>query len=303
MVTGPTASGKTGFAIELAERVGGEIVSADSMQVYRHLDIGTAKPTRAERARVPHHLIDVADPDESYNAGRFRDDADRAIAAILARGRVPVVCGGTALYLRVLLHGLAPVPGRDPSVRAGLESAWDAGGRAELWAELCRVDPDRSAQLHPNDRTRVVRALEVWRVTGRRQSDLHRAHGFSGDRYRALCWGLHLPRDELYERIDRRTEAMVSAGWVDEVRRLFSLGYGPDLPPLRAIGYREIVEHLRGRRPWEEVVPRIQRETRRFAKRQLTWLRRADLRWVAPDGAAAAAEQARKFLQRSDLPL
>ncbi len=159
MVTGPTASGKTGFAIELAERVGGEIVSADSMQVYRHLDIGTAKPTRAERARVPHHLIDVADPDEPYNAARFRDDADRAIADTLARGRVPVVCGGTPLYLRVLLHGLAPAPGRDPSVRAGLESAWDADGRAELWAELCRVDPDRAAQLHPNDRTRVIRAL------------------------------------------------------------------------------------------------------------------------------------------------
>jgi len=295
VVTGPTASGKTRLAIEVAEAVGGEIVSADSMQVYRHLDIGTAKPTAQERRRVPHHLIDVADPDEEFHAARFVAEADRAIADIAGRGRVPVVCGGTALYLKALIHGLAPAPGRDPAVRAELEARWDRGEREALRQELARVDPETARRLHPNDRTRIVRALEVWRVTGRPISELHRAHRFGPVRYRALMVGLLTDRPGLYRRIDERVVSMVEAGWVEEVRRVLSMGYGAHLPPLRAIGYRQICAHLLEGRPLDQAVAEIQQETRRFAKRQMTWFRRMPLRWVPPRAAAETVALWRGF--------
>lgn len=295
VLTGPTASGKTRFAIEVAERIGGEIVSADSMQVYRHLDIGTAKPTPAERARVPHHLIDVADPDEPFHAARFLEEADRAIAAIAARGLVPIVCGGTALYVKALLHGLAPAPGRDPAVRAELEARWDRGEAAALHEELRAADPDTARRLHPNDRTRILRALEVWRVSGRPLSTFLREHGFREVRCRALLLAIRVERAELYRRIDERVVAMVEAGWVEEVRRVLALGYGPGLPPLQAIGYRQICQHVVGGRPLDEVIPEIQKETRHFAKRQMTWFRRMPVEWVGPGGVEAAVRRWREF--------
>ncbi len=297
VITGPTASGKTRFAIEVAEAVDGEIVSADSMQVYRHLDIGTAKPTARERGRVPHHLVDVADPDEAFHAARFVSEADRAIADIAGRGRVPVVCGGTALYLKALLHGLAPAPGRDPEVRAELEARWDRGEREALRRELARVDPGAARRLHPNDRTRIVRALEVWRVTGRPISELHRAHRFGPVRYRALMVGLLTDRPDLYRRIDERVVSMVEAGWVEEVRQVLSMGYGPHLPPLRAIGYRQICAHVLERRPLDQAVAEIQQETRRFAKRQMTWFRRMPIRWVPADATAEVVTLWQEFCE------
>ena len=303
VVTGPTASGKSELAVELAEALGGEIVSADSMQVYRHLDIGTAKPGAHLRARVPHHLVDVADPDEPFHAGRFLEEADRAIRDIASRGRVAVVCGGTALYVRVLLHGLAPAPPRDAGVRSALEARWDAGEAGALWAELREADPALAARLHPRDRTRILRGLEVWRVSGRPLSVLQAEHGFRDLRYRALLLGIHVPREELYRRIDQRTVMMVEAGWVEEVRRVLSLGYDPSLPPLRAIGYREICEHLAGRLDLEAAVRTIQRETRRFAKRQMTWFRRMGLEWLAPGAFSEALGRAKKFLQVNALAL
>ncbi len=295
MITGPTASGKTRLAIEVAEAVGGEIVSADSMQVYRHLDIGTAKPTARERGRVPHHLIDVADPDEAFHAARFLSEADRVIADIAGRGRVAVVCGGTALYLKALLHGLAPAPGRDPEVRAELEARWDRGEREALCRELARVDPEAARRLHPNDRTRIVRALEVWRVTGRPMSVFHRGHAFAPVRYRALMVGLRIDREALYRKIDARVVSMVEAGWVEEVRRVLSMGYGANLPPLQAIGYRQICSHLLERRPLDQAVAEIQQKTRRFAKRQMTWFRRMPIRWVRPEAAAEVLALWRAF--------
>ena len=303
VITGPTASGKSELAVALAEALGGEIVSADSMQVYRHLDIGTAKPEAGLRARVPHHLLDVVDPDEPFHAGRYLEEADRAVRDIASRGRVAVVCGGTALYIRVLLHGLAPAPPRDPGVRAALEARWDAGEGALLWAELREADPALAARIHPRDRTRILRGLEVWRVTGRPLSAFHREHGFRELRYRALLLGIRVPREELYRRIDERTVRMMQAGWVEEVRRVLSLGYSPSLPPLRAIGYREICEHLAGRTDLETAVRTIQQETRRFAKRQMTWFRRMGLEWLAPGEAAEAARRAKKFLQVNALAL
>lgn len=303
VLTGPTASGKTALALTLAEALGAEVVSADSMQVYRFLDVGTAKPTPEERGRVPHHLIDVADPDETYSAGRFRAEAGAAISGILARGRVPLVCGGTALYLKALLEGLAPSPARDPGVRRELEAAWEAGGRAALRDELRRADAELAARLHPNDRARILRGLEVWRAAGRRLSDLQREHGFAERPYEALRLGVAVERGELHRRIDRRVLAMLEAGWAGEVRGVLARGYPPGCPGLQGIGYRELCACLaRGGDP-AEAAPAIQRATRQLAKRQLTWFRRMGLSWVGPGDAAAALEAAKNFLQRPPPPL
>ncbi len=303
VLTGPTASGKSEAAVHLAESVGGEIVSADSMQVYRYLDIGTAKPPPGLRRRVPHHLLDVVTPDEPFHVARFVEEADRAIRTVAERGRVPVVCGGTALYLKALLFGLADAPGRDEDVRKELEARWEAGERAALREELRRVDPELAARLHPNDRTRIIRALEVWRTTGRPLSDFHREHRFEGRRYQALCMALHVDREELYRRINERTVGMVDAGWVNEVRRVLAMGYGAHLPPLRAIGYREICAHVLEGMPLAEAIRRIQRETRRFAKRQMTWFRRMELAWFPPHRVADMVSEAKKFLQSKALSL
>jgi tRNA dimethylallyltransferase len=297
VITGPTASGKTAYGIAVAEALGGEIVSADSMQVYRHLDIGTAKPSPEERTRVPHHLIDVADPDEPYHAGRFREEASRAIAAIHARGRAAVVVGGTALYLKVLLRGLAAGPGRDEALRRGLERRWQAGEAPALWADLRRADPALAGRLHPNDRARIVRGLEVWLATGRPLSALHAEHAFQERPYEALLLGMAVDRAALCRRIDERVLRMIEAGWVDEVRRVLSLGYGPDLPPLRAIGYRELCAWVRGGGDLGEVAAAIQQETRRFAKRQMTWFRRMDVAWMDPAQPEEGAGRAKIFLQ------
>lgn len=297
VVTGPTASGKSAFALALAEALGGEIVSADSMQVYRDLDIGTAKPTLAERARVPHHLVDVADPDEPYHAARFRAEAEAAVADVLRRGRVPLVVGGTALYLKVLLQGLSAGPGRDEAVRAELERRWDGGEARVLWEELGRADPAAASRLHPNDRTRVVRALEVWRAAGRPLSELHAEHRFAEAPYDALLLGMAVEREALYRRIDERVGQMLDAGWVDEVERLLARGYGPDLPPLQAIGYRQLCAWLRGGGHLGDVAEAIRRETRHFAKRQLTWFRRMEIAWLDPAAVEEGLRRARIHLQ------
>ncbi len=303
ILTGPTAAGKSALALELAAAVGGEIVSADSMQVYRYLDIGTAKPTAAERRRVPHHLIDLVDPAEAYHVGRFREDAARAIAAVAGRGRVPLVVGGTALYLKVLTEGLAPGPGRDPEVRARLEARWDRGEAEALWRELQGADPPLARRLHPNDRTRVIRGLEVWLLTGRGLSEVQGEHGFRDRPYRALWLGVGGERGALADRIDRRVVRMMEAGWVEEVRRLVALGYGAETPGLQALGYRQLLAHLAGETSLDETVEAIQRETRRFAKRQMTWFRRWPLTWLAPEDAAGAGEAVRNFLQSPSLPV
>lgn len=303
VITGPTAAGKSALALEVAEAVGGEIVSADAMQVYRQLDIGTAKPTAAERARVPHHLVDFVAPDDPYHAGRFQEDARRAIAAVAGRGRLPLVVGGTALYLKVLTGGLAPGPGRDAAIRGQLEARWEAGDAPGIWRELEGADPPLAARLHPNDRTRVIRGLEVWLTTGRRLSDAHGAHGFLDRPYRVLWLGVGAEREALGVRIDRRVRRMIDAGWVEEVTRLQDLGYGAETPALQALGYRHLLAFLAGEGTLEAAVGDIQRETRRFAKRQMTWFRRWPLVWLGPEAAGGAAEEVRKFLQSPRPPV
>jgi tRNA dimethylallyltransferase len=281
VLAGPTASGKTALAIELALRLGGEIVNADSQQVYRGLDVGTAKPTAAERARVPHHLLDVVAPGEDMDAARYVALADRAIAGIAARGRYPLVVGGTGLYLRALLHGVVPAPGRDPELRARLEEEAARLGRPALHARLAAVDPEAAARIRRMDLVRIVRALEIGQG-GRRASELHAAHGFREQRYAATLLALDPPRAELHARIAARVEAMFAGGVLDEARELLR-AFGGRAPERIPIGYIEAIATLRGEIPLQEAVRRVEVAHRRYARRQVIWLRKEPgVRWISP---------------------
>jgi tRNA dimethylallyltransferase len=281
VITGPTASGKTALAVALARRLGGEVVNADSQQVYRGLDVGTAKPTFEERARAPHHLVDVVDPGDGMDAARFVALADAAISDVARRGRFPVVAGGTGLYLRALLHGVAEAPGRDPALRARLEEEAERLGRRALHARLAAFDPAAAARIGPNDLVRVVRALEI-AAGGRKPSDLLAAHAFEGDRYDAVLWALDLPRDELHRRIEARVRAMFETGILDEARALLGR-FGASGPPKLPIGYAEAIACARGEIPSEEAIRRVQVAHRRYARRQIVWLRKErGMEWIRP---------------------
>jgi tRNA dimethylallyltransferase len=280
VVAGPTASGKTALAVALAGRLGGEIVSADSQQLYRGLDVGTAKPSAVERALVPHHLLDVAEPGDTLDAARWVTLADAAIAAIAARGRRPVVAGGTGLYLRALLHGVVAAPGRDPALRAALEADAARLGRPALHARLAGIDPAAAARIGPNDLVRIVRALEI-AAGGRLQSELFSAHRFGAERYPARILALDPPRDELHRRIDDRAAAMFGAGGIlEEARALVARGPVPERLP---IGYAEAVACVRGELEVGEAIRRVRVAHRRYARRQVIWLRRErGVEWIAP---------------------
>jgi tRNA dimethylallyltransferase len=281
VIAGPTASGKTALAVALARRLGGEIVNADSQQVYRGLDVGTAKPTAEERAAAPHHLLDVVHPGEGMDAARWVALADAAIAGIAGRGRLPVVAGGTGLYLRALLHGVVAAPGRDATLRARLEEEAARLGRPALHARLAAVDPEAAARIRPNDLVRVVRALEI-AAAGRRPSELFAAHAFQEDRYDAVVLALDPPRAELHARIDARVREMFGAGLMDEARALAAC-FGGAPPPRLPIGYAEAAAALRGELPVEEAIRRVQVAHRRYARRQVIWLRRErGVEWLRP---------------------
>lgn len=287
VIAGPTASGKSALAVELAQRLGGEIVGADSQQLYRALDVGTAKPTAAERTAVPHHLVDVAEPGEGMDAARYVALADRAIEGIAGRGALPVVVGGTGLYLRALLHGVVDAPGRDPALRARLEAEAAALGRPALHARLAAVDPAAAARILPNDLVRVVRALEI-AAGGRRPSDLHAEHAFRPDRYRALFLALSPPRPALHARIDARVEEMFRGGILVEARALLGR-LGAPLPPKLPIGYAEAAAVVQGTLPLAEAVRRVQAAHRQYARRQVVWLRREPgVEWIEPPYQAEA---------------
>jgi tRNA dimethylallyltransferase len=279
-LVGPTASGKTELAVELAERFDGEIVSADSRQVYRHLDIGTAKPTQAERARVPHHGLDLVEPDTVFDAARFRTAAAEAIADIARRGRIPFVVGGTGLYLRVLLNGLCPAPPRAPALRASL-----AAERPEaLHRRLAALDPVSAARLAPRDTVRVVRALEVVLTSGVPLSAWQARHRFAERPYESLEIGLARPRAEREARITARAHAMVDAGFLDEVRALRTRGIPLSAPGFAAVGYREMGACLDGQLDVAGALAATIVATRRLAKRQRTWFRgQSGLRWRHPE--------------------
>lgn len=287
---GPTASGKSALALEWARRFGGEIVSVDSALVYRGLDVGAAKPTAAERARVPHHMLDLRDPWQPYSAAEFAVDARTAIDAIVSRGRLPILAGGTGLYFHALLQGLAPMPDADPALRAQLANEASRHGWASLHAQLADIDPAAAARIHATDAQRIQRALEVWRLSGRAISDWQRERGDARLPLRVLKLVLApTQRATLHARIERRFDAMLDEGFLDEVRALRalpSLQAHPsplELPALRAVGYRQAWEHLDGATTPLEFRDRAIFATRQLAKRQLTWLRgQLDARWFDP---------------------
>jgi tRNA dimethylallyltransferase len=303
VIAGPTAAGKTALAIALAERFDAEIVSADSMQVYRYLDIGTAKPSLAERGRVPHHLIDVVTPDVPYSAGRYLEDARAAAAGIHGRGRPVLLVGGTGLYVRAMLEGLVPAGGADPELRARLE-ARDREARAEgdpgwLHRHLAERDPERARELHPNDVQRLVRAIEIFEREGGMATPRADAEA-AGRPYRVLHLAVDPGREALSRRIELRCEAMIEAGLLNEVRELRKRGYGPELRPLQGIGYRHMHPVVEGSDTLVNALAAMKRDTRRFARRQRTWLRAvAGVEWFEPDDEKGLATRVEAFLAAS----
>ncbi len=284
IVLGPTAVGKSGVALELAEKIHGEIVNADSQQVYRFMDIGTGKPSAAERQRIPHHLFDVVMPEEEFNAAQFRRTALEIIGQIHNRRKNAIVCGGTGLYLKALTQGLFDGPGQNASLRAVLERRIEEDGLAALYDQLVKVDVTVTSTIHPNDRQRIIRALEVFENTGRPISAWQKEHGFHDRPFALLKIGLLRERAELYDRINRRSERMIQDGLLEEARALIARGYGLDLRPLRSVGYRQMGEVLRGEKDLPQALAEMQQETRRLAKRQLTWFRRDDeILWFHPE--------------------
>lgn len=279
-IVGPTAAGKTAVGIELAVRMGGEIVSADARQVYRFIDIGTAKPSVDERRRVPHHLVDIIDPDDDYSAGQFAEDARKAIADVVSRRRLPIVVGGSGLYLRAALDGLFEGPKADPDLRLRYEQLFKEKGEAALRQELRAVDPETESDMEWGKPRRLIRALEVHALTGIPLSDHHRKQRRE-NLYEVLWVGVAPTREELCRRIDLRVIAMVEQGLVDEVRGLISRGYSRTLNALNTVGYREVFDLLDGASDERSMVRWVQAHTRQYAKRQMTWFR-ADgrIRWL-----------------------
>lgn len=281
VIVGPTASGKSALAIRLARELGGEIVSADSLQIYRGFDIGSAKPDMNERCGIPHHLIDVADPDEEFSAADFIRLADEAIEGIAERGRIPIVAGGTGLYVRTLLHGLVTSPGGDPTFRRRMEKLARRKGEGAVHRLLMKVDPVAAASIHPNNLVRTVRALEVYHASRRPISSYWGEHRFAVDRYRSLVLGLAPPPGILLRRIEERVSLMIERGLLDEVRKLLERGYPPTLKPFGAIGYREVISHLRGEITLPEAVALTVRNTRRYARRQMSWFaKEQSINWL-----------------------
>ncbi|MGE4344593.1 MAG: tRNA (adenosine(37)-N6)-dimethylallyltransferase MiaA [Geoalkalibacter sp.] len=281
VLCGPTGAGKTGLAVRLSQHWPVEVVSADSRQVYRGMDIGTAKATAGEQRLVRHHLIDVVDPDDDFSVADFIELARTAIKEIAQRGHRPLAVGGTGLYLRGLTQGLIDAPQADPGIRARLHAQAEQQGRMALWQCLQQVDPGAAAAIHPNNLVRVVRALEVFELTGEPISSLQQRHGFSQRPYPSLKLGICPPREVLFERIAQRVDAMVNDGLFDEVEQLLARGLSPAGNALRTLGYREVVDCLAGKMNRDEAVERIKTHTRQYAKRQLTWFHKdPEIIWV-----------------------
>lgn len=280
IIAGPTASGKSALAIDLALELKGEIVSADSMQVFKRMDIGTAKPSKDDLQKVPHHLIGIVEPNDDYTAARFRDDAIKAIADIRSRGKNVFIAGGTGLYIKALTQGLFPGPKADPDLRRALEKE----GAEALYERLRKIDPETAASIHPNNLVRVVRAVEVYELTGTPMSTFQKGHGFKDESFECLKIGIDIPREALYRRIDERVDRMIEAGLVEETRLLHDAGFGWDLKPMLGLGYKEVSMFLRGECALTEAVALLKRNTRRYAKRQLTWFKSDPaVRWFPPE--------------------
>jgi len=307
VVTGPTGSGKTDLSIALAQRFNGEIINADSMQVFRYMDIGTAKPSQQERLTVPHHLFDVANPDEAYSAGRYAKEARAVAAAIHERGRVVFLTGGTGLYIRAFLEGLIETGTADRALRERLENeqkrAAEAGDPTRLHRRLAEFDADAANRIHPNDIRRTVRALEILEQSGQRASDVREAHGFKDCPYRVLHLCIDPGREVLAERINQRADKMIADGLLREVRDLRERGYGAELRPMQAIGYRHIQPVADGSDILTNAVESLKADTRRFARRQRTWVRAIEgVHWHDPSDSEAIFARVGAFLEDEATP-
>ncbi|MBE7018792.1 MAG: tRNA (adenosine(37)-N6)-dimethylallyltransferase MiaA [Ruminococcaceae bacterium] len=275
VIAGPTASGKTGLSVEVAKQLHTEIVSADSMQIYQGMDVGTAKVTEDEMCGIPHHMIDIVSPMENYNVSRYVEDAKPIVDGILAQGKIPVIAGGTGLYINSLVYGydLAPIPS-DDAVREEITKLYEEKGGEFLLEELRKIDPKTADRLHPNNARRLIRALEVYRISGTTISDQEERTKNAPKPYDVKFFVLDTDRDKLYERINRRVDLMLENGLVAEVKTLLEQGIPKTNTSMQAIGYKEIVEYLDGYLTLDEAVEKLKMESRRYAKRQLTWFRR-----------------------------
>ena len=294
VIQGPTGVGKTTVALRLSEKIPIEIINADSMQFYRYMDIGTSKPTPEEQKAVPHHLFSVVNPDESFNAAQFMQIGRQTVDDIVSRDRIPVVVGGTGLYIKALTKGLFAVPEGDENLRGKLRTE----SKEELFERLIEVDPEASFRIDPNDVVRVIRALEVYYLTGEPISRHHRKHSFQDTPYNCFKICLTRDRESLYRRIERRIDQMMEKGFLQEVRSLIDMGFSPQIKPLQSIGYSQMVRCIQGQISRDEAVSQIKKETKRFAKRQLTWFRHdPELIWIKlPERAGEAEELVKKFL-------
>jgi len=301
VISGPTGIGKTDLSLSLAEQFNGSIVSSDSMQIYRYMDIGTAKPDVAELRRVPHYMIDIVEPDEPFDAARFYREGRQAIAQIYSLQRVPLVVGGTGFYLKALLYGLFDAKPVDPDILLKLKNESDANGIKPLYERLCVCDPSAASRIHVNDAYRVIRALAVFEMSGKPMSEFQQAHGFKESPFDVLKICLFNDRETLYERINRRVDQMIDSGLLEEVKSLLQNGYSGDIKSMQSIGYRHMVEYVNGENTWDETIYTLKRDTRRFAKRQLTWFRKdTDMIWKSPDDAEEIMALVRGFLEGND---
>ncbi|MDN5276787.1 MAG: tRNA dimethylallyltransferase [Clostridiales bacterium] len=285
VIVGPTAVGKTKLSIELAKALNGEIVSADSMQIYRYMDIGTAKPTAEERQGIPHHMMDIIDPAQEFSVAEYQRLATQAIDDIHRRNKIPIVVGGTGLYIKSLLYPMNFTDASyDPEFRRELQRQAETTGKEYLHKKLQAVDPKTAARLHPNDVRRVIRALEVYHLTGKPMSEYNQELEKMDYKYNVAMIGLTMDRAKLYERINQRVDEMIEKGLLDEVKRLLDRGYTRDMISMQGLGYKELIDYFQGKVSLEEAIYILKRETRRYAKRQLTWFRaQKDIVWVNVD--------------------
>ena len=300
VITGPTAVGKSALAIEMALHFGGEILNADSMQVYRGMDVGTAKTPVGERRGVLHHLLDVVDPDEDFNAAIFRDLSLPVLAQTHARGKIGFVVGGTGLYIKTLLGGLLYCPDPDPQLRSELHGICEQEGPQVLHRQLQLMDPESAERIHPNDKVRIIRALEIMHSAKERLSSMMQRHGFKDRPFEVMKVCLDMQREDLYRRINARCARMVEEGLIQEVEGLLEKGYAPQLRPMQSIGYRHAVQFLEGSWDLDAMISQLQIDTRRYAKRQLTWFRAdPEMIWLAPEARGEIIHHIQAFLKRS----